>query len=174
MAIRRAQKESWVEDFRRDLGTAAFVVVTKPKGLAAGETAELRRAVRAESAKFRIVRNRLARRALAETQNAALLDLLQGEERGVAFSDDGIAVAKVCNDFAKDLEERFVIVGGLLDGAPLDAPQVTALAKLPSLDVLRAQIIGVLQAPASKLARTLNEPAAALARLSNARATQGE
>ena len=87
----------------------------------------------------------------------------------MAYAGEGAALSKACAQYAKEWEERFVIVGGMMDGSRISAGEVKALAELPPLDSLRAKLIGLLEAPASKLARTLNEPAASLARLASAK-----
>ncbi|MGR4000619.1 MAG: 50S ribosomal protein L10 [Alphaproteobacteria bacterium] len=168
MAIRRAEKEAWVEDFRRDLAEVSFVLVASPRGLKVSEITGLRRRVREDGASFRYVRNRLAARALRDTPNEMLVEMLGSGERAVAYASEGVGVSKVCAEYAKEWSERFVIIGGVMDGALLSAADMDALARLPSLDVLRGQLVGLLQSPATKLARVLNEPAAMLARVTAA------
>lgn len=168
MAISRKIKEAWVEDFRRSVESSPCVFVTAPRGLNASEASRLRRRVREGGARYRVVRNRLARRALKGTSHENLAAMLKGGERGVAFASDAIAVSKVISDFAKELDDRFVIVGGVMDGVSVDAAQVKALASLPPLEVLRARLLGVLQAPATGLVRTVKEPAASVARVLSA------
>ncbi|MDA7999991.1 MAG: 50S ribosomal protein L10 [Alphaproteobacteria bacterium] len=168
MAIRRAEKEVWIDDFRRDVADAPFVLVASPRGLKVAEITDLRRRVREDGAGFRYVRNRLAARALRDTPNEPLIQLFESGERAVAYAREGVSVSKICSEYAKEWEERFEIIGGVMDGERMTAADMEALARLPGMDVLRGQIVGLLQASAGKLARVLLEPSAVLARVTAA------
>jgi large subunit ribosomal protein L10 len=140
------------------------MVVTHQTGLNVAEVTQLRRQVRSAGARFRVTKNRLARRALAGTPFETLAPLFTGPT-AIAFSRDPIAAAKVVVEFANRNNNKLTIIGGGLAGRPLDAAGVKELASLPSLDELRGRLIGLLQAPAARLATVLQAPAAQLARV---------
>ena len=123
-------------------------------------------------AAVKVAKNRLARIALDGTDVATIAPLLKGPTL-IAFSGDPVAAPKVAVDFAK-AHERFVILGGAMGKTALNPDGVKALAALPSLDELRAKIVGLIQAPATKMARLLNAPASQLARVVQAYASKGE
>ncbi|HXO89233.1 MAG TPA: 50S ribosomal protein L10 [Stellaceae bacterium] len=159
----RAQKQQLVETLQQDLGDTVCMVVTHQTGLNVAEVTQLRRQVRSAGARFRVTKNRLARRALAGTPFETLAPLFTGPT-AIAFSRDPIAAAKVVVEFA-NRNNKLTIIGGGLAGRPLDAAGVKELASLPSLDELRGRLIGLLQAPAARLATVLQAPAAQLARV---------
>lgn len=168
----RAQKEAAVAGLNQTLGEVNLVVVTHQSGLTVAESMALRRKVRDAGASFKVAKNRLTRRALEGTRFQALEPLLTGPT-ALAFSEDPVAAAKVCVEFAKQ-NEKLTIVGGALGEQFLDVQGVQALAKLPSLDELRGMLIGLLQAPATKVAGVLQAPAGQLARVLNAYSSQGD
>jgi large subunit ribosomal protein L10 len=133
---------------------------------------DLRRQIRSAGASFKVTKNRLTRLALMGTKFEALQTLFTGPT-AIAYSDDPVAAAKVCVEFAKK-NAKLSLVGGALGEEVLDADGVTALAKLPSLDELRGKLIGTLQAPATKVAMVLQAPAGQLARVCSAYGSQGE
>src|SRR5205085_1868022 len=139
------------------------VVVTHQTGLTVAEVTQLRRQMRSAGARYRVTKNRLVRRALEGTKFAPLAPLFTGPT-AIAFSQDPVAAAKAAVEYA-NRNSKLTIVGGGLSGQLLDANAVKALATLPSLDELRAKIIGLLNAPATKLATLLQTPAAQLARV---------
>jgi large subunit ribosomal protein L10 len=161
--VDRAQKQQLVETLQQDLGDTVCMVVTHQTGLNVAEVTQLRRQVRSAGARFRVTKNRLARRALAGTPFETLAPLFTGPT-AIAFSRDPIAAAKVVVEFA-NRNNKLTIIGGGLAGRPLDAAGVKELASLPSLDELRGRLIGLLQAPAARLATVLQAPAAQLARV---------
>jgi large subunit ribosomal protein L10 len=126
--------------------------------------------MRDAGAQFKVAKNRLALIALDGTRYSGIGDLLTGPT-ALATSGDPVAAAKVAVDFAKTTD-RFEIVGGAMGSTVLDIEGIRALAALPSLDELRASIVGLIQAPASKIARTINEPGAQLARIFSAYAAK--
>ena len=128
--------------------------------------------MREAGASFKVTKNRLTRLALEGTRFEALTSLFTGPT-AIAYSDDPVAAAKVCVEFAKK-NEKLTIVGGAMGAQVLDKSGIEALAKLPSLDELRAKLIGTLQAPATKLAGVTQAPAAQLARVFSAYGSQGE
>ena len=166
----RAQKERLVADLNKILQDMTLVVVTQQTGLTVAEATDLRRRIRAAGANFKVSKNRLARLALEGTKFQALQSLLTGPT-AMAYSTDPVAAAKVCVEFAKK-NDKLTIVGGALGEQALDVEGVKALAMLPSLDELRGKIVGLLQAPAVKLAVVTQAPAGQLARVFSAYGSQ--
>lgn len=167
----RAKKVEIVDDLRDVFGQAGVVVVTHYKGLSVAEVTELRRGMRDAGARFRVTKNRLAKIALAETAFSPLAGLFTGPT-AIAYSLDPVAAPKAAVGFAKR-NEKLVIIGGALAGNLLSAEQVRALADLPSIDQLRARLIGLLTTPAARLVGVLQAPGGQLARVLAARAEQG-
>jgi len=161
--VDRTQKQQLVETLQQDLADTVCMVVTHQTGLNVAEVTQLRRQVRSAGASFRVTKNRLARRALAGTPFETLAPLFTGPT-AIAFSRDPIAAAKVVVEFA-NRNDKLMIIGGGLVGRPLDAAGVKELATLPSLDGLRGKLVGLLQAPAARLATVVQAPAAQLARV---------
>ena len=167
----RAKKVEIVDDLRDVFGQAGVVVVTHYKGLSVAEVTELRRGMRDAGARFRVTKNRLAKIALAETAFSPLAGLFTGPT-AIAYSMDPVAAPKAAVGFAKR-NEKLVIIGGALAGNLLSAEQVRALADLPSIDQLRARLVGLLTTPAARLVGVLQAPGGQLARVLAARAEQG-
>jgi large subunit ribosomal protein L10 len=161
--VDRSQKQALVETLQQDVVGSACIVVTHQTGLSVGEATELRRQMRAAGAGFKVTKNRLMKRALEGSSFASLAPLFAGPT-AVAYSHDPVAAAKAAVAFA-NRNDKLTIVGGGLNGQALDAAAVRALATLPSLDELRGKIIGLVQAPATKLAGLLQAPAGQLARV---------
>jgi large subunit ribosomal protein L10 len=166
----RAQKSEQVSGLAKTLSETAVVVVARNHGLTVAQVTDLRTKMRAAGATFKVTKNRLARIALEGTPYQPIGDLLTGPI-GFATSTDPVAAAKVAVDFAKT-NDKFEIVGGAMGTTVLDINGVKALAALPSLDELRAKIVGLVQAPATKLAQLVNAPAGKLARVVGAYATK--
>jgi large subunit ribosomal protein L10 len=164
--VDRTQKQQLVETLQQDLADTVCMVVTHQTGLNVAEVTQLRRQVRSAGASFRVTKNRLARRALAGTPFETLAPLFTGPT-AIAFSRDPIAAARVVVEFA-NRNDKLTIIGGGLAGRPLDAIGVKELATLPSLDGLRGKLVGLLQAPAARLATVIQAPAAQLARVLSA------
>lgn len=156
----RAQKREMVDELGQIFSQSGSVVVARYTGLTVAQLTELRRRMGAAGAKFSVIKNRLAKIALENTDRASAADLFV-QPTGIAYAPDPVAAAKVAAQYAKE-NEKFVIVGGLLGKTPLNEDGVKALASMPSMDELRAKLLGVLKAPGAKLARTLNAPAASL------------
>jgi large subunit ribosomal protein L10 len=152
-----------VETLREALSETACVVVTRQSGLTVAEVTQLRRQMRGAGANFRVTKNRLMRRALADTRFEPLAPLFTGPT-AIAFSRDPVAAAKVAVEFA-NRNDKLTIVGGGLAGRQIDAAGVRELASLPSLDELRGRLIGLLRTPAARIAAVLQAPAGQLARL---------
>jgi large subunit ribosomal protein L10 len=161
-----------VAELNETFGAVNLLVVTQNTGLTVAEVTDLRRQIRSAGASFKVTKNRLTRLALVGTKFEALQTLFTGPT-AIAYSDDPVAAAKVCVEFAKK-NAKLSLVGGALGEEVLDADGVTALAKLPSLDELRGKLIGTLQAPATKVAMVLQAPAGQLARVFSAYGSQGE
>jgi len=170
--VNREQKQELITSLNALLAQQVTVVVTHNQGLTVAETQELRKRIRAAGAGFKVAKNRLARRALAGTKFEGLADLLKGPT-GIAFSKDPVAAAKVCSKFAKD-NKKLVILGGSLDGQTMDQAGIDNLATMPSLDELRAKLVGMIQTPATRIAGVLAAPGGQIARVLAARARQGE
>jgi len=165
--VKRAQKTDTVADLSSRFNRANMALVSEYKGMTAAESSELRRRLRAVRGELRVAKNTLVRRAIIET-NFSGLDSQLGGPVGVIFSfEDPIAVAKTVTSF-KEAGEKFKLRGGVLDGKPLTREEIQDLAAMPPKEVVMAQLLGSLQAPASALVRLLNEPGSALARLIDA------
>jgi large subunit ribosomal protein L10 len=171
-SVDRSQKQKVVESLNRSLQTQTVVVITRQSGLTAGETADLRRKMRAAQATFKVTKNRLARLALKGTRFEHLADMFKGPT-AIASSVDPVAAAKAAFDYANQ-NDKLVIVGGALGSKLLDAEGVKTLAKLPSLNELRAKLLGLLMTPATRVATVLQAPAGQLARVLKAKAEKGE
>ena len=161
--MNREQKEAQVARLKKVFGRAQLVVVTHFSGLDVAEMNELRRSMREAGAEFNVTKNRLTKLALEGSPYGALTDLFSGPT-AIAYSDDVLAAAKVAVQYAKD-HRNLVIIGGAMGETVLDAGGVAGLAALPSLDALRARIVGLLNAPATRVATVIQAPAAQVARV---------
>ena len=168
----RAAKRELVTSLHDVLKDTGVVVVAHNVGMVAAQSADFRRRVKDAGGRVKVAKNKLAKLALKGTDAEGISDLLTGPTI-LAYSKDPIAAAKVAVDYAKGTD-KLVILGGAMGKTLLDANGVKALAELPSLDELRAKLIGLLNAPATKIARTVKEPGAKLARVIQAKASQGE
>ena len=168
----RSQKEELVASLHRTFNETTLVVVTQQSGMTVSEASSLRRQMLEAGASYKVTKNRLTRLALEGTKFEALKDLFTGPT-AIAVSEDPVAAAKVCVAFAKS-NDKLTIVGGAMGENQLDPDAIKALATLPSLDELRGKLIGVLQAPATKVAGVVQAPAAQLARVFSAYGSQGE
>ena len=159
----RSQKADTVASLNATFNEAGVVVVTRNLGLSVAQSTDLRAKMRDAGASYKVAKNRLAKIALKDTQYQGLEDLLSGPT-ALATSVDPVAAAKAAVDFAKS-NDRIEIVGGSIGGQMLDEAGVKALASMPSLDELRAKLVGLVNAPATKVAQLANAPAAKLARV---------
>ena len=166
----RAQKSEQISGLAKTLSETSVIVVARNHGLTVAQATDLRNKMRQAGASFKVTKNRLARIALEGTPYQPLGDMLTGPI-GFATSTDPVAAAKVAVDFAKTTD-KFEIVGGAMGATVLDVNGVKALAALPSLDALRATLIGLINSPATKLAQLANAPAGKLARVFGAYATK--
>ena len=168
----RTQKEEMVSDLRDVFEGTNMVVVTHYSGLTVAQMGDLRGRMREAGASFKVTKNRLTRLALDGTKFTGLSDLFTGPT-AIAYSDDPVAAAKVAVGYAKE-NDKLVILGGGLAEDVLDVDSVKALATLPSLDELRAKIVGMISTPATRIAGVLQAPAGQVARVISAHSEQGE
>ena len=168
----RAAKKTLVTELNGVFKASNVVVVAHYAGLTVAQMQTLRKQARAAGASVKVAKNRLAKIALEGTDVASVAPLLKGPTV-IAYSGDPVAAPKVVIDFAK-AHEKFVILGGAMGKTALNPDGVKALASLPSLDELRGKIVGLIQAPATKLAQLTNAPAGKLARVIQAHASKGE
>ena len=168
--MNRNEKAELIETLQSTLSEATAVVVTHQTGLTVAESSDLRGRMREAGAGFKVTKNRLTKIALQGTKYEDITDLFTGPT-AMGTSADPVSAAKTLVAFAKE-NDKLTIVGGSLDGKMLDKAGVEALATLPSLDELRATLVGLLNAPATKVARVAQAPAAKLARVIQARADQ--
>lgn len=168
----RTEKRAFVAQLAAVFAETSFVLVARNNGLTVAEVSDLRRRMREAGATYKVAKNRLAALALDGTRFDGIKPLLKGPT-ALAWSKDPVAVAKTAVEFAKG-NEKFVILGGALGRQTLDAAGVKALSELPSLETLRAQILGLIQAPASRLVSVLQAPGGQLARVLAAYAKRDE
>ena len=167
--MERAKKEELVTSLSAIFGGEnSLLVVTRPTGLTVAEVSDLRRQMRQAGCGFTVTKNRLARLALKGTKFEPVSDLFKGPT-AVAYSRDPVAAARIAVKYA-DGNQKLAVIGGALEAKVLDAKEVTSLAKLPSLDELRAKIVGMIATPATRIAGVLQAPAGQLARLMSAHA----
>ena len=149
--MNREEKTELLNMLHEVFSTAESVVITEYLGLTVAEADELRNKVRDAGASLRVTKNRIARLAVKDTKFEGLADLFKGPV-AMAYANDPIAACKACVEFAKN-NEKLVIVGGALSDKALTLDEIKELAAIPSMDELRAKLVGLLQAPAAKLAR---------------------
>lgn len=168
----RAEKQELVTTLSEVFKTTSVVVVAHYSGLTVAQMSNLRRQMKAQGATVKVAKNRLAKIALEGSDVAHVAPLFKGPTV-IAYSSDPVAAPKVAVEFAK-ANDKFVILGGAMGTTALNVDGVKALATLPSLDELRAKLVGLIQAPATKLAQLSNAPAAKLARVFGAYAKKDE
>ena len=168
----RTEKREFVASLATVFAETSMVVVTRNDGLTVAEVTDLRRKMRAEGVTFKVAKNRLANLALDGTRFDGIKPMLKGPT-ALAWSKDPVAAAKVAVEFAKT-NEKFVVIGGALGTQALDASGIKALAELPSLETLRARLVGMIQTPATRIAGVIQAPAGNLARVFGAYARKDE
>ncbi len=168
----RAQKRELVERLSEQWKTSGVIVVAHYKGMTVAQMTDFRKRMKDAGGVVKVTKNRLAKLALQGTDVEAVSDLLEGQTC-LAYSPDPIVAAKVSIKYARE-NDKLVILGGAMGKTRLDGAGVQALADLPSLDELRAKLLGLLQAPAAKLLATMNEPGSKLARTLAARVAKEE
>ena len=170
--MEKAEKREVVTALHDVFAKTGVVVVAHYAGLTVAQMTKLRSEMRSAGGRVKVAKNRLVKLALEGTDAKGIADLLKGPTC-LAYSADPVAAPKIAVKFAK-ANEKFVILGGAMGATVLDAKGVSSLASLPSLDELRGKLIGLIQAPASKIARVLNEPGGQLARVFAAYGKTGE
>jgi large subunit ribosomal protein L10 len=170
--VDRTEKRAFVQALQAVFADTSFVLVSHNKGLTVAEATVLRRRMRDAGATYKVAKNRLASLALDGSKFQAIQPLLKGPT-AIAWSTDPVAVAKTAVEFART-NDRFVILGGSLGTQTLNPDGVKALAELPSLETLRAQLLGLIQTPATRIAGVLQAPGSQLARVFSAYAKKDE
>ena len=168
----RAEKRELVTGLNEAFSNAGSVVVAHYAGITVAQMNDLRSKMRVAGGTVKVAKNRLAKIALQGTGSEGIIELFKGQTL-VAYSDDPITAPKVAADFAKG-NDRLVILGGAMGTTALDAEGVKALATLPSLDELRARLVGMIATPATRIAQVVNAPAASVARVIGAFARKDE
>ena len=166
----RSQKADSVAQLSDVFNEAGVVVITRNLGMSVAQSTELRSKMRDAGASYKVAKNRLAKLALKDTDYTGLEEYLNGPT-AIAYSTDPVAAAKAAVEFAKTTD-KIEIVGGSMGAQKLDEAGVRALASMPSLDELRAKLVGLVNAPATKVAQVVNAPAAKLARVFGAYAAK--
>jgi large subunit ribosomal protein L10 len=156
LSLNLEQKQAVVAEVSAEVARAQAIVLAEYRGLPVGNMTELRRRARTSGVYLRVLKNTLARRAVAETPFAGLSEQMIGP-LAYGISADPVAVAKVLHEFSRDNAEKFVIRGGAMPNVIMTPAQVADLARMPSRAELLATLLGTMQAPIAKLARTLNE-----------------
>ncbi|MFY0735871.1 MULTISPECIES: 50S ribosomal protein L10 [Aurantimonas] len=168
----RAEKREFVTSLHETFQASGTVVVAHYAGLTVAQMNDYRSKMRVAGGTVRVAKNRLAKIALEGTDAAGISNLFEGQTL-IAYSSDTVAAAKVTNDFAKG-NDKLVILGGSMGATTLDADGVKALATMPSLDELRAKLVGMINTPATRIAGVLQAPAGQLARVFGAYAKKDE
>ncbi|MDR2458665.1 MAG: 50S ribosomal protein L10 [Holosporales bacterium] len=162
--MRRQEKESFVSSVRGELLCASIVIaVSRSAGITVEEITKFRKGMRAAESNFKVLKNTLARIAIKDSPLDSISGYLEGPT-ALAYSDNPVGMAKAISEFAKE-SEKMAVLGGVMDGNVISADIIKALASLPSMDELRAGIIGLLTAAATKIVRTIKEPSARVARV---------
>jgi large subunit ribosomal protein L10 len=170
--VERAEKREFVTGLNEVFKASGSVVVAHYAGLTVAQMNDLRSKMRVAGGTVKVAKNRLAKIALQGTESEGIVDLFKGQTL-IAYSDDPIVAPKVAMDFAKT-NDKLVVIGGSMGSTALDAEGVKALASLPSLDELRAKLVGMIQTPASRVATVVAAPASQLARVFAAYAKKDE
>jgi large subunit ribosomal protein L10 len=170
--VERAEKREFVTGLNDVFKSTGSVVVAHYAGITVAQMNDFRSKMRAAGGTVKVAKNRLAMIALQGTESESMKSLFKGQTL-IAYSDDPVAAPKVASDFAKG-NEKLIILGGAMGSTALDANGVKALATLPSLDELRAKLVGMIATPATRIAQVVNAPAAQLARVFGAYARKDE
>lgn len=171
--MNRTEKEAVIGELHAKMAKARAAIVAEPRGLDVETVTALRKKLRDAKVEYRVVKNTLAARAAKGTSVEVVADMFVGPTALVMSYDDVVAPAKLLAEFMKD-RENFTIRAAVVEGKLVDAKGVAALAKLPGINELRAQILGMITQPATKLARVIGTPAQQLARVLGARKEQLE
>ena len=168
----RATKERVVSDLTSRFTESNFFILTHNNGLSVEEITSLRNQLRDAGSTFKVVKNSLAKIAISDTEIKELSDYFSGP-LAIVFSEELTSQPKIISDFTKD-NENLSVVGGYMDGKIIDKETISKLASLPSLDTLRAKIIGSLTSSASKIAGIINKPGGQIAQVLSAKSQSGE
>jgi large subunit ribosomal protein L10 len=171
-AVDRAEKREFVAELNGVFTNAGSVVVAHYAGLTVAQMNDLRSRMRTAGGTVKVAKNRLAKIALQGTESEGVSDLFIGQTL-IAYSDDPVTAPKIAVEFTK-VSDKLVILGGAMGATTLDADGVKALATMPSLDELRAKLVGMIQTPATRIAQIVNAPAGAVARVIGAYARKDE
>jgi len=170
--VERAEKREFVTGLNEVFKSTGSVVVAHYAGLTVANMNDFRSKMRAAGGTVKVAKNRLAIIALQGTESEGMKGLFKGQTL-IAYADDPVAAPKVAADFAKT-NDKLVILGGAMGSTALDADGVKALATMPSLDELRAKLVGMIQTPATRIAAVVNAPAGNLARVFGAYSRKDE
>jgi len=170
--VERAEKREFVAEMNTVFKNTGSIVVAHYTGLTVAQMNDLRSKMRVAGGTVKVAKNRLAKIALQGTESEGISNLFEGQTL-IAYSDDPVTAPKVAVDFAK-INDKLVVLGGAMGTTNLDAEGVKALASLPSLDELRAKLVGMIQTPATRIAQVVNAPAGQLARVFGAYARKDE
>ena len=168
----RVAKEKVVSDLTKKFDESNFFILTHNNGLSVFEITSLRDKLREAGSTFKVVKNSLAKIAVNDTKVKDLSEYFKGP-LAIVFSEELTSQPKIISDFTKD-NENLSIVGGFMDGEIIDKEIISKLASLPSLDTLRAKIIGSLTSSASKIAGIVNKPGGQIAQVLSAKSQSGE
>ena len=170
--VDRAAKQELVTTLHDVFKDTGVIVVAHYAGMTVAQMTDFRKRMKEAGGTVKVAKNKLAVLALKETNSEGISDLFKGQTC-VAYSSDPMVAARIAVKYSRE-NDKLVILGGAMGSNVLDSASVKALADLPSLDELRAKLIGLLNAPATKIARTIKEPGAKLARVIQAQASKGE
>lgn len=165
--MNRTEKTNFVSDFNALLSKTNFVLITQYKGLSVEEISLLRKQIKEKNASFRVTKNSLAKRAIKNT-NFEILDQFFVGPTAVAYSEDPVSTAKVVFDFSKE-NENLKIIAGVMDKKELNVDEIKKLASLPSMEIIRTKILGLISSPLSNTLTILNEPSSKIVRLINSK-----
>jgi len=169
--MNKTEKNALIAEVNEGLKASSTLVVVHYQGMTVAEMSDLRRKARECGTTLKVAKNLLAKRALTGTDFEIATEMLTGQT-ALAFSEDPVSAAKCVVDYAKD-NPKIVVIGGAFSQQKLDAKGVEQLAKMPSLDELRAKIVGMLQTPATRIASVLQAPGGQVARVIAANAKKG-
>jgi large subunit ribosomal protein L10 len=170
--VERAEKREFVTELNAVFKSTGSIVVAHYSGLTVAQMNDLRSKMRGAGGTVKVAKNRLAKIALQGTESEGISSLFEGQTL-IAYSDDPVTAPKVAVDFAK-ANDKLIVLGGAMGATNLDAEGVKALASLPSLDELRAKLVGMISTPATRIAQVVNAPAGQLARVFGAYAKKDE
>lgn len=163
LKVNRTEKTNFVTNFNALLSKTNFVLVTQYKGLSVEEISLLRKQIKEKNAFFKVTKNSLAKRAIKNT-NFEILDQFFVGPTAIAYSEDPVSTAKVVFDFSKK-NENLKIIAGVMDKEELGVEEIKKLASLPSMEIIRTKILGLISSPLSKIVTILNEPSSKIVRL---------